>query len=895
MKAPISVCIIVKNDPSLEKCIQSFKDYVEEVIVVDTGSTDGITQEIGRKYANIFKIYTDCNNPETGLIEDFSQARNYSFSLATQHYILWIDSDDIIAGAENFHKLIQEAEVNRINFDGVAYLFPYEYAYTPEGKCILRHYRERLILNKNLFHFVNPVHECLIPKGSFKIAFIQKDDIIFKHQRQYSTTKQMESGRNLRILKKYYEKVGDSDARQLYYLGLECCNNGLIDEAIKHLSKYTEISGWGEEIVQAQLKLVEIYLKLNQLDNAMNWALKTISIKENWAECYFAIGKVFYFKAMLGGPNEMDYWHKSVHFFREGLKLPPTQTLLFINPMEREFEIYKYLNFALTKTGDIKEALNTAKQALKAQPNDELLISNKNIIESFLARNSIIENGIILKNNNAINDKDLENIGAIINNQPILNILSEKWRIPSDHDLNELPLNLSSQQFESVVMMMWKQFMLYDDAKPAKEFLRTIKYHKLNSNNQNIDLSLIDKMLKLTDDFLEKKTINLNEDKKESIVIPADGSKLDIIFMAGNGVEIWNGQTIKETGIGGSELLLYEISKRLAALGHKVRVFNSCGAKNIYDNVIYDLTENYHNLECDVLIVSRRADYLADKFNIKAKLKLLWVHDVCAINATNELLLKADRILALSQWHKRNILQVHSVNEKQIIVTRNGIDVKLFEQNIKRNKFKCINASSPDRSWPILLNNIWPRVKEKLPNAELHLYYGFFNWKFAAQNDKLQMDLINRLEKQIEEMKSLDVVYHGRINQQELALEFLSSGALLHPTWFTETFGITFANAQAAGLRIITSSIAALNEVVGERGILIDGAWTDKIYQDKFVEATVKSLTKEDDSDRFISQQYAKEHFGLDELTKEWQQMFFYLLKEKQFNPLIPYQPTKGY
>ena len=42
-------------------------------------------------------------------------------------------------------------------------------------------------------------------------------------------------------------------------------------------------------------------------------------------------------------------------------------------------------------------------------------------------------------------------------------------------------------------------------------------------------------------------------------------------------------------------------------------------------------------------------------------------------------------------------------------------------------------------------------------------------------------------------------------------------------------------------------------------------------------------------------QQYAKENFCLDKLAKEWEQMFFDLIKEKEENPIVPYQPTSSY
>ena len=107
-KSPVSVCVIVRNDPHVEKALESIRPYVNEIVVVDTGSDDGLTVAAAKKYADIFEIYTDCNNPQTGLIESFAKARQKSFDLATQPWALWMDSDDIISGAEHLNTIIEE-------------------------------------------------------------------------------------------------------------------------------------------------------------------------------------------------------------------------------------------------------------------------------------------------------------------------------------------------------------------------------------------------------------------------------------------------------------------------------------------------------------------------------------------------------------------------------------------------------------------------------------------------------------------------------------------------------------------------------------------------------------------------------------------------------------------
>jgi len=84
----ISLCMIVKDEEqTISKCLESVKSVVDEIIIVDTGSTDA-TKEIVKKYDA--KVY------DFQWIEDFSAARNFAFSKATKEYILWLDADDII-------------------------------------------------------------------------------------------------------------------------------------------------------------------------------------------------------------------------------------------------------------------------------------------------------------------------------------------------------------------------------------------------------------------------------------------------------------------------------------------------------------------------------------------------------------------------------------------------------------------------------------------------------------------------------------------------------------------------------------------------------------------------------------------------------------------------------
>lgn len=145
----ISLCMIVKNEEKiLARCLDSIHDLVEEIIIVDTGSTDR-TKEIASTYTE--KIY------DFEWIDDFAAARNFSFQFATKDYIYVADADEVI-DEENRKRFLQLKEVllpeidivqmkycNQLQF-GTAYNFDEEY-------------RPKLYKRQREFLWTEPVHE----------------------------------------------------------------------------------------------------------------------------------------------------------------------------------------------------------------------------------------------------------------------------------------------------------------------------------------------------------------------------------------------------------------------------------------------------------------------------------------------------------------------------------------------------------------------------------------------------------------------------------------------------------------------------------------------------------------------------------------------------------------
>ena len=105
----ISMCMIVKNEQNiLARCLDSYAGTYDELIIVDTGSTDN-TKEIAARYTD--KIY------DFEWTNDFSAARNFAFSKAECEYIFSADADEVLDDTNNYalrelkHVLLPEIDI----------------------------------------------------------------------------------------------------------------------------------------------------------------------------------------------------------------------------------------------------------------------------------------------------------------------------------------------------------------------------------------------------------------------------------------------------------------------------------------------------------------------------------------------------------------------------------------------------------------------------------------------------------------------------------------------------------------------------------------------------------------------------------------------------------------
>lgn len=147
----ISLCMIVKNEEEvLARCLDSIADLMDEIVIVDTGSTDR-TKEIAARYtSNIYDYKWNGN---------FADARNYSFSKATCQYIYCADADEVL-DEQNHDKfallkkgLLPEIDIVQMQYcNQLTYNTVYNYD---------KEYRPKLYKRLRTFTWFNPIHEAV--------------------------------------------------------------------------------------------------------------------------------------------------------------------------------------------------------------------------------------------------------------------------------------------------------------------------------------------------------------------------------------------------------------------------------------------------------------------------------------------------------------------------------------------------------------------------------------------------------------------------------------------------------------------------------------------------------------------------------------------------------------
>lgn len=266
----ISLCMIVRDEEkTIERCLNSVQDIVDEIIIVDTGSTDR-TRELVRKYTDKVHNFT--------WVDDFAAARNKVFSYATKQYILWLDADDVIFEPDRikFQKLRDgfDTAVDVVNM-------PYLLSFDESGQVTFSLRRNRLVKRSRNFQWKGAVHEYLEVSGN-----ILNSDIAIAHKSEGH-----DSERNLRIYEKRLAKGEEFTPRDLYYFGNELYDHKQYERALEYYVKFLDTEkGWVEDNISTCGKMADIYKSLGDQEKSQACLYKSFEYDAPRAEFCCRLG-----------------------------------------------------------------------------------------------------------------------------------------------------------------------------------------------------------------------------------------------------------------------------------------------------------------------------------------------------------------------------------------------------------------------------------------------------------------------------------------------------------------------------------------------------------------------------------------------------------------------------
>ncbi|SFR58139.1 glycosyltransferase family 2 protein [Anaeromicropila populeti] len=276
----ISLCMIVKNEEKvLARCLDSICDLMDEIIIVDTGSTDR-TKEIAACYTD--KIYDfQWNN-------DFSAARNFSFTKASKEYIYVADADEVI-DEENREKfrILKEAMVPEVEIVQMYYTnqlaFGTTYNFDEE-------YRPKLYKRLREFMWVEPVHEAvnLEPVIFDSEIRIQHLPLSNHSKRDFGIFKKiMQDGNGLS------KKLHNMYAKELFISGEK---QDFIEAADFFEASASDSLRSEEEVLEAICVLVKTGRLENDMNRLLKYALRGVATQSS-SEICFEVGEYFYQKS----------------------------------------------------------------------------------------------------------------------------------------------------------------------------------------------------------------------------------------------------------------------------------------------------------------------------------------------------------------------------------------------------------------------------------------------------------------------------------------------------------------------------------------------------------------------------------------------------------------------
>ena len=379
--------------------------------------------------------------------------------------------------------------------------------------------------------------------------------------------------------------------------------------------------------------------------------------------------------------------------------------------------------------------------------------------------------------------------------------------------------------------------------------------------------------------YLRKSIPDMLEDSvrvRAPFSIRRPGGKLSMQILCGDALRTWGHDSIDKGGIGGSETAVIRMVKEFVELGWHVEVYGlpDDAQKGEHGGAHWLPYWRVGNSPPTDVFINWRAPWT---FPVRrAACTYVWLHDVQREESWSPEILEAyDTIIPLSDAHRSN---VEFIPDDKIWISRNGLDPSFWEgrEDITRIPNRMVYASCPSRGLGTLAKN-WDEIQERVPGAEIDIYYGFNrNFMEATRTSAYHRQVYDTAQKFF---SCPGVNFYGMVDQKTLGDAFARAGVWAYPCNFPEISCITAMQAQCSGAIPVTTGYWALDETVqhgvkvGDSEMKIDidpaheAAWVDEL-------CSILSDEKRQKTIRLEMVPWARTYFPWSKVAEEWDHKF---------------------
>jgi len=386
----LSICMIVKNEEEfIEGALESVQDIADQIVILDTGSTDG-TIKIAKKYDTEIHYFE--------WQDDFSAARNESIKYAEEDWILWIDADErLVDKSKNkLRKLLKPEEkpvIYKVNIKN----------YQEAGNSFYLSDAHRLFNNNQGIYFTGIIHEQLSPSVKKLNGEERESDIILEHY-GYSLEQeraQEKNQRNKKLLNKMIEEHPKNSYAH-FTLAQYYQKSDQTLKAEKHYKKALEIGGLDTSMKCTLLNMLsDNALDRKEWEDAESYVRESLELEPDQATGFYLLYKIYNRRENYKKAREYidKLIKKSDHISDYGKNISNDVLI------DKDELLYTKGNLLL-KTGEFSQAKEIFEKLWKEDQQNKFLI--KKLIDTNLLEENISKVEKLLNHLKNINKEDLD-------------------------------------------------------------------------------------------------------------------------------------------------------------------------------------------------------------------------------------------------------------------------------------------------------------------------------------------------------------------------------------------------------------------------------------------------------------------------------------------------------